>query len=30
MFGTVGQDAWANAAGFTVDFQSMRFRIDRN
>ncbi|NII54081.1 retropepsin-like aspartic protease [Luteibacter sp. SG786] len=29
MFGTLGQDLWANAAGFTLDFRSMRFRIDR-
>jgi predicted aspartyl protease len=30
MFGTLGQDLWANAEGFTLDFQSMRFRIDRH
>ncbi|WP_448101484.1 retropepsin-like aspartic protease family protein [Luteibacter jiangsuensis] len=30
MFGTLGQDLWANAAGFTLDFRSMRFRIDRD
>lgn len=30
MFGTFGQDLWANAAGFTLDFQSMRFRVDRD
>lgn len=30
MFGNFGQDLWANAAGFTLDFRSMRFRIDRD
>ncbi|KRG76445.1 hypothetical protein ABB28_03115 [Stenotrophomonas chelatiphaga] len=30
MFGTLGQDAWSDAAGFTLDFRSMRFRIDRD
>ncbi len=30
MFGILGQDLWANAAGFTLDFRSMRFRIDRH
>lgn len=30
MFGTLGQDLWANAAGFTLDFRAMRFRIDRD
>jgi len=29
MFGILGQDLWANAAGFTLDFRSMRFRIDK-
>ncbi len=30
MYGSLGQDAWANATGFTLDFSSMRFRIDRD
>lgn len=30
MFGTLGQDLWAHAEGFTLDFRSMRFRIDRH
>lgn len=29
MFGILGQDTWAHAAGFTLDFRSMLFRIDR-
>ncbi|QDE37733.1 hypothetical protein FIV34_00240 [Luteibacter pinisoli] len=30
MFGTLGQDAWAGAAGFTLDFRYMRFRVDHD
>jgi hypothetical protein len=29
MYGRLGQDLWKNAAGFTIDFRSMRFRIDQ-
>lgn len=29
MYGNLGQDLWKNAAGFTLDFQSMRFKIDK-
>jgi predicted aspartyl protease len=28
MYGRLGQDLWKNAAGFTIDFRSMRFRLD--
>lgn len=29
MYGRLGQDLWKNAAGFTIDFRSMRFRLDQ-
>lgn len=29
IYGRIGQDLWKHAAGFTMDFRSMRFRIDR-
>jgi predicted aspartyl protease len=29
MYGRLGQDLWKNAAGFTIDFRSMRFRIEK-
>ena len=29
MYGRLGQDLWKDAAGFTIDFRSMRFRLDR-
>lgn len=29
MYGRLGQDLWKTAAGFTIDFRSMRFRIDQ-
>jgi len=28
MFGNIGQDLWRNAAGFTMDLRSMRFRLE--
>jgi len=28
MYGRIGQNLWKSAAGFTIDFRSMRFRID--